>query len=131
MSSRPKPKKRLSTTDGQVYILKIWIGDHIYFKVGTTNRATLSRLKEIGTELLGILGYWPKMKIVTERFTKNNYQVEAEVLRVTLKYQPKLVLPEFSGCTELRCMDEVELLSRYNEAMVKDYPAAQRELIEL
>jgi len=128
---RGKHKKRQSTVDGQVYVLKIWIGDVVYFKVGTTNRVAFSRLKEIGTELMQILGYWPKMKIVMDRFTKNNYQVEAEVLRLTKTSTPKTVLPEFSGCTELRCMDEVELIKVYNECMSKDYPATQTQLIEM
>ena len=124
-----KPKQMYN---GYVYVLKIWFGDDIVYKVGTTNRTPKARLFEIADELYKIKGYIPKMKILKESTTKDNYKVEAEVLRVTDKYKYAIPgLSEFTGDSEIRKMDEDELMKEYSLAMLKDYPADEKFEVSL
>lgn len=106
-----------------IYLIAIWIGDMKVFKVGTTGRTALSRLKEIGTELMSQLGYWPKMQIMMEhKHIETNYAVEAAILAET-KHSCVAgdLCPEFSGRTELRAMEYLELVAVYTRCLNGKY----------
>ena len=79
-----KKKQHKEKFNGHVYLLKIWIDADVIFKIGTTNRAVLTRALEISAELYAAIGYMPKMVIVREHRVLNNYTVEAELLRETV-----------------------------------------------
>ena len=106
-----------------IYLIAIWIGEYRIFKVGTTSRTALSRLKEIGAELMSQLGYWPKMQIMMEhKHIETNYAVEAAILSETKKYIVREELcPEFSGRTELRAMEYTELVAIYTRCLNGKY----------
>ena len=114
--SAPKEKY-----DGFVYILKIHADNGVVFKVGTTNRFPKTRMLEIIGELFDVLGYAPRVQLLRQRQTKDNYNVEASVLRQTEKYRCSLGMLEWSGESELRKMDEQELLNVYDRAIAEDY----------
>lgn len=126
-----RKKQPVKKVDGVVYIIKIWLDSGVVYKAGTTNRTALKRLVEIGQELIGLLGYWPRMVILKEDMCKNNYQVEADLLKQTAKHGVNMPLPEFSGRSELRQMEEDVLLAKYAECIAKDYPVIQPTLIQL
>ena len=107
--------------DGFVYVLKIYTDTSIVYKVGTTNRLPKTRMLEIIGELFDILGYAPKVQLLRQRQTKDNYKVEANVLRQTEKHRCNLGMLEWSGESELRKMDEQELLNVYDKAIAEDY----------
>lgn len=107
--------------DGFVYILKIWAPTGIVFKVGTTNRLPKTRMLEIAGELFEVLGHIPKIELLRQRQTKDNYKVEAAVLSKTQKHRCSLGICEWSGESELRKIDEHELLNVYDRAIAEDY----------
>ena len=113
-----KPKE---AWDGFVYILKIYTDTNIVHKVGTTNRLPKTRMLEIIGELFDILGYAPRVQLLRQRQTKDNYKVEASVLRQTEMYRYSLGMCEWTGESELRKMDEQELLNVYDRAIAEDY----------
>lgn len=119
-----KHKEQKIKYNGYVYVLKIWIGADIVYKVGTTNRTPLVRALEIAGELYRLLGYIPKMVILREKTTMDNYKVESEVLKLTNEYRYELLSDgTMCGESELRKCDELHLLKVYDECLVKDYPA--------
>ena len=107
--------------DGFVYILKIAADTGTVYKVGTTNRLPKTRMLEIIGELFDVLGYVPRIHLLRQRQTKDNYKVEASVLRQTEMYRYSLGMGEWTGESELRKMDEQELLNVYDRAIAEDY----------
>jgi hypothetical protein len=94
-----KPKQ---AWDGWVYILKIVTDNGTFFKLGTTNRMVKTRVLEIAGELLDVLGHIPKIEILRQKQTKDNYNIEASVLSKTQKHRCSLGFAEGSGKSELR-----------------------------
>ena len=111
-----KPKEAF---DGHVYILRIATDTGTVYKVGTTNRLPKTRMLEIIGELFDVLGYAPRVHLLRQKQTKDNYKVEANVLKQTEKHRCSLGMLEWSG--ELRKMDEQELLNVYDKAIAEDY----------
>lgn len=107
--------------DGFVYILKIQTDNGVVFKVGTTNRLPKTRMLEIAGELFDVLGYIPRIQLLRQRQTKDNYKVEASVLRQTEIHKCSLGMVEWAGESELRKIDEHELLNIYDRAIAEDY----------
>ena len=117
--------------DGFVYILMIHLLDGVVFKVGTTNRMPKTRLLEIAGELFDVLGHIPKIELIRERQTKNNYKIEAQVLRETEKHRYSMGMIAWSGESELRRMDQEELLRIYDRAIAEDYAPTKKFEVEL
>ena len=113
-----KPKEAF---DGHVYILRISADTGTVYKVGTTNRLPKTRMLEIAGELFEVLGYVPRIQLLRQRQTKDNYKVEASVLRQTEIYKHTLGMGEWAGESELRKIDEQELLNVYDRAVAEDY----------
>lgn len=113
-----QPKEKY---DGYVYILKIWVPTGIVFKVGTTNRLPKTRMLEIAGELFEVLGHIPKIELLRQRQTKDNYKVEAAVLSKTQKHRCSLGICEWSGESELRKIDEQELLLVYDNCIADGF----------
>ena len=113
-----KPKE---AWDGFVYILKIHADNGVVFKVGTTNRLPKTRLLEIAGELFEVLGYVPRIQLLRQRQTKDNYKVEALVLKQTVHAKCTLGMCEWVGESELRKIDEQELLNTYDRAIAEDF----------
>lgn len=113
-----KPKQAY---DGFVYILAIQAPGGTIYKIGTTNRTVNVRTLEIAGELLGVLGHIPRIEILRQRQTKDNYAIEAKVLRETAKYRCSLGMAEWAGESELRRLDREELLVIYDKAIAEDY----------
>ena len=107
--------------DGFVYILKIATDTGTVYKVGTTNRLPKTRMLEIAGELFDVLGYVPRIQLLRQRQTKDNYKVEALVLKQTVHAQCTLGMCEWVGESELRKIDEQTLLDTYDRAMAEDY----------
>lgn len=87
---------------------------------------------EIASELHDVLGYIPKMVLIRQKQTRDNYKVEAAILKATEKH--KYVLEcngNISGESELRKADETYLLGCYDFAMMGDYPAEEEFKVEL
>ena len=104
-----------------MYILKIATDTSVVFKPGTTNRLPKTRMLEIAGELFEVLGYVPRIQLLRQRKTKDNYKVEASVLRQTEKHRCSLGMAEWTGESELRKIDEQELLNIYDKAIAEDY----------
>lgn len=117
--------------DGFVYITKIWVPQGIVYKVGTTNRTPKTRLLEIAGELLEVLGHIPKIELLRQKQTKDNYKVEAAVLRKTQKHKCNLGLCEWSGESELRKIKEQELLQIYDTCIAEDYAPTKKFEVSL
>ena len=113
-----QPKESL---DGFVYILKIQADTGTVFKVGTTNRLPKTRMLEIAGELFDVLGYVPRIQLLRQRQTKDNYKVEALVLKQTVHAQCTLGMCEWTGESELRKMDEQTLLNTYDRAIAEEF----------
>lgn len=107
--------------DGFVYILKIATDTGTVYKVGTTNRLPKTRMLEIAGELFEVLGYVPRIQLLRQRQTKDNYKVEALVLKQTVHAKCTLGMCEWVGESELRKMDEQELLNTYDKAIAEDF----------
>lgn len=117
-----------------IYCLAIWIGEVQIFKVGTTSRTALSRLKEIGTELMAQLGYWPRMKIMMEhKHIETNYAVEAAILAETKTcLVSEDICPDFSGHSELRAIEYDRLVEIYVRCLNGKYETVRvSEKVEL
>lgn len=117
-----------------IYCLAIWIGEMQVFKVGTTSRTALSRLKEIGTELMAQLGYWPRMKIMMEhKHIETNYAVEAAILTETKTcLVSEDICPDFSGRSELRAIEYDRLVDIYSRCLNGKYETVRvSEKVEL
>ena len=107
--------------DGFVYILKIATDTGTVYKVGTTNRLPKTRMLEIAGELFDVLGYVPRIQLLRQRQTKDNYKVEALVLKQTVHAKCTLGMCEWVGESELRKIDEQTLLDTYDRAIAEDY----------
>ena len=107
--------------DGWVYVLKIYLDSEIVFKPGTTNRLPKTRMLEIAGELFEVLGYVPRIQLLRQRQTKDNYKVEALVLKQTVHAQCTLGMCEWTGESELRKIDEQTLLNTYDRAIAEDF----------
>lgn len=129
--SKKKWSKPKEAWDGWVYILKIHAPHGIVYKIGTTNRNVKVRMLEIAGELLGVLGYIPKIEILRQRQTKDNYAIEAKVLRETAKHRCSLGMAEWTGESELRKIDKEELLVTYDKAIAEDYAPTVKFKVEL
>lgn len=117
-----------------IYLIAIWIGEYQVYKVGTTSRTALSRLREIGAELMVQLGYWPKMQIMMEhQHIETNYAVEAAILAETKECIVRSDLcPEFSGRSELRVLEYSRLVEIYTKCLQGKYETIQvSEKVEL
>ena len=102
-------------------MLKIHTDTGIVFKPGTTNRLPKTRIVEISGELFDVLGYIPKINMVRQRQTKDNYKIEAQILRETEIHRCSLGMAEWVGESELRRMDQEELLRIYDRAIAEDF----------
>ena len=116
-----KPKE---SYNGWVYLLQIELGNQTIFKIGTTGRNALIRALEISKEFYGVLGYLPKIQIIEEVQTHNNYAVEAELLKLTSKHVYKLPCERaVVGDSEFRNMCVNELKGLFKQCLAKDIPA--------
>ena len=128
---RGKSRKREpKTIDGEVYMLQIDIDGTVVIKIGTTNRSALKRMLEIAEVIHAAYKFIPKMQILIAERTRNNYAVEAALLKklAEYKYNP---LFEFEGCSELVKCDHAIALAAYRECISADYNATKIELIEI
>jgi hypothetical protein len=122
MAKRKQHQDQKERYNGIVYVLKMEIGADVVYKVGTTNRAAVTRALEVAGEMHQILGYIPKTTILAAKSTMFNYQVEADVLKSTEQWQYRLQCErEWSGQSELRKMQECELMKVYEECMAKGH----------
>ena len=132
MAKKKQFKKAKEKYNGYVYLLKIWIDADVVFKVGTTNRQPYTRMLEVAGELYNAVGYLPKMAIVREHRVLDNYAVEAEILRETVKHRYDLpCVLEVTGESELRKMDEQEMYAVYDRCILINYPAMECYKVEI
>lgn len=124
-------KKAKEAYDGFVYILMIHMLDGVIYKVGTTNRLPKTRMLEIAGELFEVLGHIPKIELIRQRQTKDNYKIEAQVLRETEAHRYSMGMIAWSGESELRKMDQQELLIIYDRAIAEDYAPTKKFEVEL
>ncbi len=124
--AKKKWSKNKEAWDGFVYILKISGPGGTVFKVGTTNRTPKTRMLEIAGELFEVLGHIPRIELLRQRQTKDNYKVEARVLNETAKHRCSLGLCEWVGESELRRIEEHELLVCYDRAIADDYASTKK-----
>lgn len=124
-------KKAKESWDGFVYVLMIHMLDGVIYKVGTTNRLPKTRMLEIAGELFEVLGHIPKIELLRQRQTKDNYKIEAQILRETEKHRHSMGLIEWPGESELRKMDQQELLRIYDRAIAEDYAPTKKFEVEL
>lgn len=118
--------------NGFVYIIKIVVNQEVIYKIGTTNRTPLRRMLEIAEDLHKVLAYIPKMTLIRQKQTHDNYKIEAAVLKATEKHRYILQCNgNISGESELRKMDETKLLGIYDFSMLADYPAEQEFEVSL
>lgn len=128
--AKHKRVKKPRTVDGEVYMTLIDIDGKSVIKIGTTNRSALKRALEIAEVIHGVYKFIPKMQILINERTHNNYVVEAALLKelAQYKYEP---LFEFDGCSELVDCDTAVAISAYRKCMDADYPAQVTNLIEI
>lgn len=124
-------KKPKQSWDGFVYIIKIHVVSRVVYKIGTTNRTVKTRVLEIAGELIEILGHIPKIEILREKQTKDNYAIEASVLSQTQRYRCNLGMGEWAGESELRDMDEQTLLTVYDRAIMEGFMPTKKFEVEL
>ena len=124
-------KKPKEAWDGFVYVLRIQLVDSVVHKIGTTNRLPKTRMLEIAGELFEVLGHIPKIELIRQRQTKDNYAIEATILRETEKYRYSMGMIAWSGESELRRMDHQELLRIYDIAIAEDYAPTKKFEVEL
>ena len=117
--------------DGFVYILMVHALDGVIYKVGTTNRLPKTRMLEIAGELFEVLGHIPKIEMIRQRQTKDNYAIEATILRETEIHRCSLGMVEWVGESELRRMNQEELLRIYDRAIAEDYAPTKKFEVEL
>ena len=117
--------------DGYVYIIKIHAISKVVYKIGTTNRTVKTRVLEIAGELMEILGHIPKIEIMRQKQTKDNYAIEASVLSQTQKHRCSLGMGEWTGESELRDMDEQTLLTVYDRAIMEGFYPTKKFEVEL
>jgi|688.fasta_scaffold06971_22 hypothetical protein len=116
--------------DGEVYLLRIELDGKSVIKIGTTNRCALKRALELSEAIHGVYKFLPKIEILRNDRTHNNYVVEAALLE-RLKEHRYYPAFEFDGCSELVECDLTIVELAYVECMNADYPAQVRNLIEI
>lgn len=123
-----KRKKKTRSMDGEVYMLLIELDGRSIIKIGTTNRCALKRMLEIAEVIHAVYKFIPKMQILINERTHNNYGVEAALLTMLKehKYVPAF---EFDGSSELVECDTAVALSAYRDCIDADYPAEEENLI--
>ena len=132
MAKKDWKKQDKQKWNGFVYIIKIEISAEVIFKLGTTNRTPIRRMLEIAEEMNRALGYIPKMMLIRGKQTKDNYKVEAELLKQTEQYRYTLgCVNEVTGESELRKMNEQDLLNQYDHCIAINYPADIEFKVEL
>ena len=132
MAKKDWKKQDKQKFNGFVYIIKIYLDNDIIFKPGTTNRTPIRRMLEIAEEMNRALGYIPKMMLIRGKQTKDNYKVEAELLKQTEQYRYTLnCVNEVTGESELRKMNEQDLLNQYDHCIAINYPADIEFKVEL
>ena len=132
MAKKDWKKQDKQKFNGFVYIIKIEISAEVIFKLGTTNRTPIRRMLEIAEEMNRALGYIPKMMLIRGKQTKDNYKVEAELLKQTEQYRYTLnCVNEVTGESELRKMNEQDLLNQYDHCIAINYPADIEFKVEL
>ena len=132
MAKKDWKKQDKQKWNGFVYIIKIEIGAETIFKLGTTNRTPIRRMLEIAEEMNRALGYIPKMMLIRGKQMVNNYLVEAELLKQTEQYRYTLnCVNEVTGESELRKMNEQDLLNQYDHCIAINYPADIEFKVEL
>ena len=126
MAKRKQHQDQKERYNGVVYVLRMEIGAEVVYKIGTTNRAAVTRMLEICGEMHQMLGYVPRTTILRAATAMQNYQVEAELLKLTEQHQYRLQCErEWSGQSELRKMNEQDLLNMYDSCITKAYPAVE------
>lgn len=122
--------KKTASLNGEVYMLRIELDGRSIIKIGTTNRCALKRMLEIAEVIHGTYKFIPKMEIIINEKTQNNYAVEAALLErlKEYKYTPAF---EFEGCSELIECDLAVAIGVYRDCIDADYPAAEPNLIEI
>ena len=132
MAKKDWKKQDKQKWNGWVYIIKIYLDNDIIFKPGTTNRTPIRRMLEIAEEMNRALGYIPKMMLIRGKQMVNNYKVEAELLKQTEQYRYTLnCVNEVTGESELRKMNEQDLLNQYDHCIAINYPADIEFKVEL
>lgn len=110
-------KRGLTSDDGIVYILYMWIEDVKVVKIGVTTRAVEERVVEILTS------YWQKHrifpKLYPKRFKKTTKILDKEAMLHKYFEDRRYVFEEkFDGSTEYFTLDnEAELLEVYNDCL--------------
>ena len=132
MAKKDWKKQDKQKWNGFVYIIKIEISAEVIFKLGTTNRTPIRRMLEIAEEMNRALGYIPKMMLIIGKQVRDNYKVEAELLKQTEQYRYTLnCVNEVTGESELRKMNEQDLLNQYDHCIAINYPADIEFKVEL
>lgn len=129
--AKKKWQKPKQAYDGFVYLLKIHGPHGVVYKIGTTNRTPKTRMLEIAGELFEVLGHIPKIELLRKKQTKDNYKIESDVLRKTQKHQCSLGFCEWSGESELRKMNEQELLQIYDVSLAEGFAPTKKFEVEL
>ena len=110
-------RRGLTSDDGIVYILYMWIDDVRVVKIGVTTRAIEERVVEILTS------YWHKYrvfpKLYPKRFKKTTRILEKEQMLHTYFADRKYEFAEkFDGSSEYFLLDnEAELLEVYSDCL--------------
>lgn len=117
--------------DGFVYVIKIHTVGKVVYKVGTTNRMVKTRVLEIAGELMEILGHIPKIELLRQKQTKDNYAIEAMVLSQTKNHRCALGMGEWAGESELRDMEELALLTVYDRVIMDGFMPTKKFEVEL
>ena len=132
MAKKDWKKQDKQKWNGWVYIIKIYLDNDIIFKPGTTNRTPIRRMLEIAEEMNRALGYIPNMMLIRGKQVRDNYKVEAELLKQTEQYRYTLsCVNEVTGESELRKMNEQDLLNQYDHCIAINYPADIEFKVEL
>lgn len=122
--------KKPKIVDGEVYMTLIDIDGYSVVKIGTTNRSALKRALEIAEVIHAVYKYIPKMQILINERTRNNYAVEAALLKKLEKFRYNPVF-EFEGCSELVKCDTATAIMAYRECIDADYSPTPQNLIEI
>jgi hypothetical protein len=90
-----------------------------------------TRIVEIAGELLGVLGHIPKIELLRQKQTKDNYKIEASVLSKTQKQRCSLGFCEWVGESELRKIDQQELLDIYDRCVAEGFAPTKKFEVSL
>ena len=113
------PRKR---DKGVVYIIKIFMGNKVYIKIGATGRVLRQRVLEIIDSIYLVAKVFPKVVVLKEGVAKSYYEVEA---KLHSKYRANKVSVDdrISGHSEFFIFeDTVDLFATYTELITLDAP---------